>query len=1060
MITQWLKKLLPKRESIVNLTALQKIKQFTADHKLWVINCRSVSLGVGIGLFSAFIPLPIQMLLAAILSITFRSNLPIAILMTWVSNPFTFIPFNFLIYAAGSFVTGNEISYEINLSVIGARYFIGLAIVSLVSGLIGFLVTWAICKISVNLRVLAKRERKTNHIYEKQNLPWHAVSVSEIIGLAQTNVKGLSEVEVQRRKRIYGQNLIQKQKKKSKIVIFLSQFNYLIVYVLLGASVITSILHHWIDTGVILSVVIVNAFIGFTQEGKAEKAIEAIRNMLSLHTTVIRESRRKIVSSESLVPGDIVLLKSGDKVPADLRLIETKDLQIQESSLTGESFAVEKGIQAVEKTSDLAERKSMAFASTLVVSGRGTGVVVATGQNTEIGKIGILIEKIAFTTPFLEKTKQFSVKLTFIILSAALMTFLFGVYVRGYSTVEMFMAAVGLAVAAVPEGLPAIITIAIAIGVTKMAKQNAIVRRLPIVETLGTVTVICTDKTGTLTLNELSVQNIVTSQHEFSVTGTGYGPLGNFMLMKKIINPNDYPDLIQSIYAGVLCNDAELSKLNEDWHLIGNPMDGALLSLGNKSELDIKEIKFNYPLSDTIPFESEHKYMATLHHDHEGRGYIYVKGACEQILSMCSSQLFNGHPVPLNKEYWLKRMDLLAEQGQRVLAIGLRFTTSKHRFLEFQDVEQNLTFLGLFGLFDPPAEEAIQAIRACQSAGIHVKMITGDYGTTAKTIARQIGIDNCNRVLTGHELDQLSACEFANIVNEVDLFARTSPIHKIKLVEALQSKGQVVAMTGDGVNDAPALKQADVGIAMGKRGTEAAKEVSEIVLTDDNFSSIVAAIKEGRTVHDNLLKTILFILPTDGGEALIIIFAIIVGWVLPITPLQILWVNTITAISLGFALAFEPTEKKVMQRPPPKTHERFFSIIIIWRTLFVSLLLLVGAFGLFWWMLKSNNNIELARTLTVNIFVIGEICYLFNCRNILNSSINFKSLFASRAVFISIFIVISLQLAFCYVPWLQNIFKTVGPNLIEWGYVWIFGITLFLLVEIEKWVMRKFIKSV
>lgn len=1060
MITQWFRKLLPKKENVVNLPILQKLKQFTTDHQLWDINCRSISLGVGIGLFCAFIPLPLQMLMAAILCIVFRANIPIAILMTFVSNPFTFLPFNFLIYFIGSFVVGNEISFRINLSEIGASYFIGLATVALGSGLIGFSLTWAIWKMNARIRVLAKRKRKSNGVYENLNFAWHALSVSETMDLVQTNTGGLSEMEVQRREIIYGKNLIQKKKKKNKLLIFLGQFNYLLVYMLLGASLITAMLNHWVDTGVILSVVIINAFIGFIQEGKAENAIQAIRNMLSQDTTVIRENKRKIISSESLVPGDLVLLKSGDKVPADLRLIEAKDLQIQESSLTGESFSVEKGIEAVEKPSGLADRRSMAYASTLVSSGRGTGVVVAIGKNTEIGKIGTLIEKIAITTPFLEKTKKFSVKLTFIILSTAFITFLFGVYVRNYSTVEMFMAAVGLAVAAIPEGLPAIITIAIAIGVTKMAKQHAIVRRLPIVETLGTVTVICTDKTGTLTLNELSVQNIITYQHEFTVTGTGYGPVGNFMLMNKIINPSEYPDLIQSIYAGVLCNDSELSKLNGDWHLVGNPMDGALLSLGHKSELDIKEIKFNYPTSDVIPFESEHKYMATLHHDHQGKGYIYVKGACEQILSMCSTQLFNGNLAPLNKQYWLKKMELLAEQGQRVLAIGLRFTSSKHQFLEFQDVAQNLTFLGLFGLFDPPSEEAIQAIRECQSAGIRVKIITGDYGTTAKTIAKKIGIANCNRVLTGHELDQFPADKFANIVNEVDIFARTSPIHKLKLVEALQSKGQVVAMTGDGVNDTPALKRADVGIAMGKRGTEAAKEVSEIVLADDNFSSIVVAIKEGRTVHDNLLKTILFILPADGGEALIIIFAIILGWVLPITPLQILWVNTVTAITLGLALAFESTEKGVMQRPPPKTHQKFYSVIIIWRTLFVSIILLVGSFGLFWWMLKTYNNIELARTLIINMLVIGEVSYLLNCRNILNSSLNFRSLFGSRPAFVAIFIVISLQLAFCYLPWMNIIFKTVGPNLIQWGYVWIFGITLFLLVEIEKWVMRKFIKSI
>lgn len=662
------------------------------------------------------------------------------------------------------------------------------------------------------------------------NILWHTSEVQEVLKHLNTQSSGLSGDEAQRRLKIYGPNALEPAKKSNFFFLFFRQFNHLLIYVLITSAVISAVLSHWVDMGVILGVILVNATIGVIQEGKAEKALDAIRHLLSLQASVMRDGKRMVVPAESLVPGDIVFLKSGDKVPADLRLIEVKSLQIQEAILTGESLPVEKSILPVNAQAELADRTSMAYSGTFITYGRGIGVVVATGGNTEVGRIGVMLTKVPdMTTQLLQKLNRFTQWLTVIILTVAGITFSLGMLFRGYPIREMFMAAVGLAVAAIPEGLPAVITITLAIGVTRMAARHAIVRRLPAVETLGSVTVICTDKTGTLTLNELTVQNIITSGHRFYVSGVGYGDNGDFILNNKVINSDEYVDLEQIIYAAVLCSDAELFHVQDEWSLHGNPVDGALLSLGLKASLDTSLLKKDYPLTDSIPFESEHKFMATMHHDHAGKGYIYVKGAPEQILARCSTQLLHGQLVPLDKEYWITQIESLAKDGQRVLAIAMRETSAEHHDLFFNDVENDLTLLALFGLLDSPREDAIAAIADCQTAGIRIKMITGDHAVTAKAIAARLGIKNSEEVISGHELDKLNTDEFSEISNRIDIYARTSPIHKLKLVEALQAKGNIVAMTGDGVNDAPALKQADIGIAMGKKGTEAAKEASEIV---------------------------------------------------------------------------------------------------------------------------------------------------------------------------------------------------------------------------------------
>lgn len=899
-------------------------------------------------------------------------------------------------------------------------------------------------------------------MYRRSELPvspveaWHTKSTESVFEILDTSIDGLSEESVEERFHTYGPNQLPKPKIRSPFIRFLYQFHNILIYVLITVSIVTAVLGHWIDTGVILAVVVLNALIGFIQEGKAENALKAIQEMLSPHAIVIRNDRQTTVRAEELVPGDMVILQSGDKVPADLRLFQLKGLQIQESVLTGESLAVEKSTAAVGKESVLGDRLCMAYSGTIVTHGQGRGVVIATGGQTEIGRISAMVSGVeSLTTPLLRQMDQFGRWLTVAILGIALITFIFGLMLRDYNTVEMFLAAVSLAVAAIPEGLPAIMTITLAIGVQRMAKRNAIIRKLPAVETLGAVSVICSDKTGTLTRNEMTVRTIATATDMFALTGTGYDPHGTISLENGNVAVEERALLKETVRAAILCNDASLEYNEDEWIVHGDPMEGALLIAALKAGFDTGiEIK-QYPRSDLIPFESEHRFMATLHHDHSGKAFIYVKGAPEQILEMCALQRSDEGDQPLDKKYWLERIEALAEQGQRVLAIAFKPAGPRQLELEFSDVENGLIMLGMFGLIDPPREEAIEAVHICHKAGISVKMITGDHAATARAIAKKLKLSNTDDVLTGTELEEMSDEELCRRVLDVDIYARVNPEHKLRLVKLLQEEGLIVAMTGDGVNDAPALKRADVGTAMGNNGTEAAKEASEMVLADDNFASISHAVEEGRTVYDNLKKAILFILPTNGGEALIILAAILFGFrLMPLIPVQILWVNMVTAVTLALSLAFEPPEKNVMQRPPRDKNEPVLTTYLIWRISYVSVILTAGTFGLFLWEMDNGVTIEHARTVAVNTLVMFEIFYLFNSRYITESVLNMEGFTGNRYVLISIAVLIILQLGFTYFVPMQTLFGTVSIDFTVWLRIVLVTSSILFLVEFEKYIVR------
>jgi magnesium-transporting ATPase (P-type) len=884
--------------------------------------------------------------------------------------------------------------------------------------------------------------------------PWHASPVDQVLASLEARREGLSEAEAASRLARFGENRLGEERGRGPLERLLAQFHNLLIYVLMAAGVITAALDHWIDSAVIFSVVIVNALIGFLQEGKAEKALAAIRGMLAPQAQVLRDGHRQTVAATTLVPGDLVLLRSGDKVPADLRLLSARNFATQEAALTGEALPVDKSPEPAAAAADLGDRHSMAYAGTLVAQGQATGIVVATGRHSELGRITELVAQVPpLTTPLLRQMADFARTLTIAILVLAVAVMGFGVFVHGLSLEAMFLAAVGLAVAAIPEGLPAILTITLAVGVTRMARRNAIIRRLPAVETLGAVTVICSDKTGTLTRNELIVQQVVTAATDYQVSGVGYGEDGE---IREVANLGEHPDLEAAVLAALRCNDAELNKADDGrWRVAGNPTDGALLALAAKARLDISFQRQACPRSDVIPFESEHKYMASLHHDHAGRGYLYVKGAPERILELCRYQLRDGHPVPLDTAHWQARTERLAGEGQRVLAIAYRPMPREQIALDFKDIRADLVLIALFGITDPPRKTALAAVEDCRSAGIAVKMITGDHAATARAIARYLGLGR-GAVLTGRELDAIDDQALVARAQETDVFARTTPEHKLRLVRALQAGGAVVAMTGDGVNDAPALRRADVGIAMGQNGTEAAKEAAEMVLADDNFASIAHAVEEGRTVYDNLKKAILFILPTNGGEALTILAAVALGRMLPITPVQILWVNMATAITLALALAFERAEPDIMRRAPRRADEPLLSGFLVWRIVFVSLVLLAGTFGLFLWQRAAGAPIEVARGVAVNALVMGEIAYLFNSRRSRLPGWSRESLFGSRIALIAVAVVVVLQLAFTYLPVMQLVFA-VGPlDLVHWAAILGFGLVLFAVVELEKLALRRF----
>jgi magnesium-transporting ATPase (P-type) len=881
----------------------------------------------------------------------------------------------------------------------------------------------------------------------------HAEPIAHVLKQLDSHPEGLASVEAERRLERYGPNRLSERRGRGPLLRFALQFHNVLIYVLLAAALVTAALLHWVDTGVIVGVVVINALVGFLQEGKAEQALAAIRRMLSLKATVLRDGIPRVLSAEELVPGDVVLVQSGDRIPADLRLTQVKNLRVEEAALTGESVPVEKHTEPVAGDAALGDRRNMSYSGTLVAYGQGRGVVVATGDDTELGRISQMLAAVeTIETPLLRNIAAFSQWLTLAILALAIATFAIGVGVHNQPVADMFMAAVGLAVAAIPEGLPAVITITLAIGVQRMARRNAIIRALPAVETLGSVTVICSDKTGTLTRNEMTVQSIATAEHVYGVSGVGYVPEGAFMLNAQAVDVDVHPDLGKLLRAALLCNDARLRNERDQWLIDGDPTEGALVVAALKGGFNARlETQTRV---DVIPFESEHRFMATLHLDQAGHGDIYLKGAPERVFDMCSLERYAGADRPLRRDDWHARVEHFAAQGQRVLALAYRSATIGQRELRIAHVENGLTLLGLVGMIDPPREEAIRAIAACHAAGITVKMITGDHAATATAIATQLGIGDGGAAITGQALAELDTAGLHALAARANVYARVSPEHKLKLVEALQARGEVVAMTGDGVNDAPALKRADVGVAMGITGTEVAKEAADIVLADDNFASIVNAVREGRTVYDNLRKTILFMLPANGAEAGVLVAAIALGMVLPILPVQILWVNMVTAVTLSLALVFEPTEADTMLRPPRAPNAALFSGYFVWRTLFVIALTATAVLGMFLWEQAQGASIDTARTAAVNTLVVIEVFYLFNTRFLLAPAWPHRALTGNRYVPLSIAAVLAVQLLFTYAPFMQNLFQSAALGAEVWARIVLIGGVIYVVVELEKWAVR------
>jgi magnesium-transporting ATPase (P-type) len=882
------------------------------------------------------------------------------------------------------------------------------------------------------------------------------MSQAEIVKRLVTNAEqGLNLSEASARLQQYGPNRLPEGRKRGPFTRFFTQFNSVLVYVLLAAGFTKLMLSLWIDAGIIFAVVVLNALLGFIQEGKAEKALDSIRNMLSSEARTIRGGEARVICAEQLVPGDIVLVESGDKVPADLRLVDAKNLRTDEAALTGESVPAEKTVDAVPTNATVGDRGSMAFSGTMVVSGRATGVVAATGEATELGRINRLLAGVsALETPLLRQIKKFGYTITLVILVASALIFAYGKWVKGMDFVSLFQAVVSIAVSTIPEGLPALITITMAIGVQRMARRNAIIRRLPAVETLGSVSRICSDKTGTLTLMEMMVVSAITAEAGYQVTGDGYSPEGE--IKKDGMPVEQEPVLSLMARVSLLCNDAQLFQKEGSWKVEGDPTEGALLPFAIKVGLNMQAEQLAFPRIDAIPFESEHKFMATLHKSSGGKEVLLVKGAPEVILDHSDrQQIVSGHPAPLDREHFAEQADRLAAQGERVLAFAwLENPNLKADSLRPGDLPETLIMLGLIGLLDPPRKEAIEAVKECHGGDIRVTMITGDHRITAAAIARMLGIGDGKTAITGAEIEEMNTAALQECVRAVDVFARASPEHKLRLVEAIQANSQIVAMTGDGVNDAPALKKADIGVAMGIKGTEVTKEAAEMILADDNFASITAAVKEGRTVYNNIEKALLFILPTNVAEALVIAVAIAFGFTMPITAPQVLWINMVTSVALGLVISFEPHEIDVMRRPPRATDRQIVTGFGIWRILFIGLTLLAYTLLAFFWMKSQGTSDSLARTVAVNAIAIGQVFYLLNSRYLLDSSLSLKAHVGNRYLPLSIVAVVVLQLIFTYTRPFQAIFGNEAVPLRIWPWLLAGGLVFFLIVETEKFVIR------
>lgn len=886
---------------------------------------------------------------------------------------------------------------------------------------------------------------------------WYQIGIKEILHRLNTSEKGLSSEEARERVEKYGANRLADEEKINRLKIFIHQFASPLIYILIIAGVITLALKEYIDAGVIFAVVILNSIIGYLQEYKAEKSVRALKKMLVPRAKVLRDGIEREINSEELVPGDIVLLYSGIRVPADTRLIHTVELKIDESILTGESLPVEKHSHAIrEENLTYGDQKNMAFMGTIVVSGRAKGVVVETGMNTVFGKIAKEIKEAeTVKAPLQDKIQKFANLVGIFVVIASVLLFVMGLFI-GEPIKEMFMTAVATAVAAIPEGLPMVVTVTLAVGVMRMARRHAIVRKLHAVETLGSTTVICTDKTGTLTKNEMTVKLIYDGKNVYEVEGSGYEPKGRILHNGLEVNLRESEALIETLRIGLLCNESTIYQENGEYKLEGDPTEGALIVAAMKAGLSRAEEEKKYEILEIIPFESERGYMATLHR-HRGEKVVFIKGAPERIIDLCRRNFWGEE---INRKEIHTIINRFAKEGMRVLAFAFVKVPKETEEIACKEIEQcygmdGLTFVGLQAMIDPPRPEAIEAIKGCKRAGIRVVMITGDHAITAKAIGEMLGIgDERSEVLTGRDLERMSDEELFEKVKTVSIFARVSPEHKLKIVQKLMAQGHIVAVTGDGVNDAPALKAAHIGIAMGKGGTDVAREASDMVLTDDNFASIFNAVKEGRVVFDNIRKVTFFLIPTGLASILSIIGAVVSGLPIPYLPAQILWINLVTNGLQVIALAFEPGERGVIDRPPRPPEEGIMSRLMIERTIIVGLLISLGVAYTFNHALNQGESLETARTVAVTTMVFFQFFQAWNSRSEFESIFRINPL-SNSFLFAGLLIATAAQIAFIYFPPFQWVFRTEPISKEDWYAIIPIALSVVLVVEIDKWLRRR-----
>ncbi|WP_313773562.1 cation-transporting P-type ATPase [Enterobacter huaxiensis] len=892
---------------------------------------------------------------------------------------------------------------------------------------------------------------------EKPDRPYYQQTVDETLENIHSTVDGLSSAEASARLQQYGENALPQKPGKPAWLRFLAHFNDVLIYVLLAAALLKLIMGHWIDMFVILGVAVINALIGHIQESNAEKSLQSIRNMLSSEAVVVRQGSHETVPTTALVPGDVVVIRAGDRIPADLRVIEAHNLRVEEAILTGESTVVEKNTDALSGELPLGDRYNLLYSGTTVSSGGGKGLVVATGGDTELGHINQMMSDIEkHRTPLMVQMDKLGKTIFITIMVMMVALFVFSLIFRDMPVSELVLSLISLAVAAVPEGLPAIISIILSLGVQAMARRKAIIRKLPTVETLGAMTVICSDKTGTLTMNEMTVKAVITADTTYRVEGDSYEPVGN-------IHPIDDPTPVTVTHGSVLerylrtidlCNDSQLMKDEQGlWKITGGPTEGALKVLAAKITLPAVDAE----MRSKIPFDSQYKYMSTLYRlgDEE---VILITGAPDVLFRLCQFQQTNAGLQPFDQPYWESKIEEYAREGLRMVAAAWKPAYDGQRELDHPDLQDGVILLGIAGMMDPPRPEAITAIADCLQAGIRVKMITGDHPQTAMSIGQMLGIGNAASAITGRELEAMDDHQLSEAAQKYDIFARTSPEDKFRLVQALQSRQEVVGMTGDGVNDAPALKRADVGIAMGIKGTEVTKEAADMVLTDDNFATIASAVHEGRRVYDNLKKTILFVIPSNIAQALLIIIALLAGNLIPLTPVLILWMNMATSATLSFGLAFEAGEKNIMNRPPRKANLHVMDGYAIWRVAFVGLMIAISAFVLEAWLQPRGYSPEFIRTVLLQTLVTAQWFYMLNCRVTDGFSLS-RGLLANKGIWVVSGVLLVLQLLIIYAPFMQMLFGTEALPFRYWIITLLVGFVMFLIVEVEKVLTRRWRKT-